>query len=77
MKNNGESSTNSEEVAFKCLRNLAEIKKRWLYADHEYVHITLIEGKPHANAINRMEAATKEYKLEYERCKDIIRPKYG
>jgi hypothetical protein len=77
MKNHAKSIINPEEAAFKCLRNLADIKNNLLLAGHEYVHVTLIEGKPHTNALNRMEAAAKEYKVEYERCKDIITPKYG
>lgn len=70
-------SDSSHEVGLTCLQNLIEIKQLWKLNRDEYYYYTQMVGKPHTSAADRMEATVKEYKLEYERCKDIITPKYG
>jgi hypothetical protein len=57
----------------KCFEKLAEIQKNLKSADEEYVNVSVIEGKSHENAWNRMEAHTKEYRKEYELCEKIMK----
>lgn len=61
------------EERIKCFNKLIEIQKNLKSADEEYVNVSIIEGKGHENAWNRMEAYTKEYRNEYERCEKIIK----
>lgn len=57
----------------KCLQKLAEIQQNLKSTDKEYINVSIIEGKTHDNALNRMECFTKEYKKEYELCEKIIK----
>ncbi len=52
----------------KCLQNLIEIQKNLKSTDDEYLTVSMIEGKPHNNALDRLEALTNLYKKEYDRC---------
>ena len=61
------------EERIKCLQKLAEIQKNLKSADEEYANVSIIEGKPHKNALNRMEIHIAEYKKEYELCEKIIK----
>ncbi len=58
----------------KCFKKLAEIQKNLSSADEQYVNVSLIEGKPHENARNRMEAYTAQYRKEYELCEKVMKP---
>jgi hypothetical protein len=57
----------------KCFEKLAQIQKNLQAADKEYVNVSVIEGEPHKNALNRMELHTAEYKKEYELCEKIMK----
>ena len=62
--------TKSVLNAFK---KLAEIQKNLKSTDDEYLNVSIIEGKGHENAWNRMECYNKEYKKEYELCEKIMK----
>ncbi len=57
----------------ECFTKLAEIQLKMKAADEEYITVSMIEGKEHKNAYNRLEYHTSEYRKEYKRCKEIIR----
>jgi hypothetical protein len=61
------------EERIKCFQKLAEIQKNLQSTDNEYVTVSVIEGKAHENAWNRMELHTAEYKKEYELCEKIMK----
>ena len=61
------------EERIKCFQKLAEIQKNLKSTDDEYLNVSIIEGKGHENAWNRMECYNKEYKKEYELCEKIMK----
>jgi hypothetical protein len=61
------------EERIKCFQKLAEIQKNLKSIDDEYLTVSIIEGKGHENAWNRMECYNKEYKKEYELCEKIMK----
>jgi hypothetical protein len=57
----------------KCFQKLIEIQKNLKSTDNEYINVSIIEGKTHENAWNRMETYNKEYRKEYELCEKIMK----
>lgn len=58
-----------------CLNSLARIQGDLQRADDEYITVSIAEGKGHENAMKRMDCATKEYRVAWDKCEGIIRPK--
>jgi len=61
------------EKRIECFQKLADLQRQLKAVDYEYVNVSIIEGKVHENALNRLEYYTKEYKNEYKRCQEIIK----
>ncbi len=57
----------------KCLEKLLSLEKKINEIGNEYVKISLIEGKSHENALNRLEIYQKEYKSTYEKCEQYLK----
>lgn len=61
------------EQRIKCFEILSKLQKDIKLADNEYINVSIIEGKVHENALNRMELYTKEYRKEYGLCEKIMK----
>lgn len=60
------------EKRIDCFQKLMENQKLVARTDEEYISVSIIEGKPHENALNRLGIYQKEYKTLFEQCKTII-----
>jgi hypothetical protein len=74
MWSNKESSSEPciYQKRIKCFEVLTKLQQSIYLTDNEYVAVSIIEGKPHTNAWNRLELLQSEYNKEYTKCKDII-----
>lgn len=64
---------NIYEKRIECLENMLAIQRSLLNIDYEYVNVSLIEGKTHQNALDRLEIYEKKYNEIYIKCQNILK----
>ena len=57
----------------ECFEMMIDNTKLQHSTDEEYLNVSMIEGKSHINAYNRLELLQKEYKNIYKNCEKIIK----
>lgn len=62
------------EKRIDCLARLLDNQRITKVTDNEYLTVSIAEGKPHENALNRLGIYQTDYKRTYEQCKDILKP---